>query len=465
MKSFSLIAATVALSLSCMVASASAATPVRRPNIVFILADDLGWADVSCYGAKDIRTPVIDRLAKDGVRFTQSYSNGTECSPTRTAFLTGRYQHRVGGLECAIGTGNVGRYDDAIRLAARDELGLPASEMTISRLLKNAGYATALFGKWHLGYNGDKFRPNVHGFDQALYCIGGGMDYFHHVEDPPTYHNALRLDGKPVQREGYFTTLIADEAVKWLGKRGGGNAGQPFFLYVPLTAPHSPFQAPDESSPKPLPAGSPRWNQGRAPAEVYARMIESMDQEIGRILAALQQQGMAENTLVFFTSDNGGTGSARPFGLRGIKGSTFEGGVRVPLIVRWPGVLPAGKEYTHPTVTFDVTASMARIAGVSAPSGRAFDGIDILQHVQAGTPPPARTLFWRGRRGDRTWRAVRDGALKFVSRQDGQQTEEWLFDVERDPAEANDLAMSCRDDVARLKKKLAAWEQEVRPVR
>ena len=183
----------------------------KQPNIIFFLADDLGIADLGCYGATDIRTPNIDRLAKDGVRFTQFYSNGPECTPTRTAFLTGRYQQRVGGLECAIGIGGVGRYDDADRLAKQHQLGLPASEITVSKLLNDAGYATALFGKWHLGYE-DYFTPNVHGFSTALYGQGGGMDYFHHVEDPPAYTPVLRLNGKPIKREQYFTDLIDDDA-------------------------------------------------------------------------------------------------------------------------------------------------------------------------------------------------------------------------------------------------------------
>ena len=206
---------TVIACISLLAGAASAADRPARPNIVFILADDLGYRDLGCYGAKDIRTPVIDRLATQGVRFTQFYANGPECSPTRTALLTGRYQQRVGGLECAIGSGNVGRYDDAIRLAAAHDLGLPASETSLGQILKGAGYATALFGKWHLGYEA-KFAPGVHGFDHALYCIGGGMDYFHHVEPVPQPENAglqapvLFRDGRREKRDGYFTDIVAD---------------------------------------------------------------------------------------------------------------------------------------------------------------------------------------------------------------------------------------------------------------
>ncbi|MBI5384157.1 MAG: sulfatase-like hydrolase/transferase [Verrucomicrobia bacterium] len=438
---------------------ALAAAPAK-PNILFLLADDLGWTDLGCYGATDIRTPRLDALAREGVRFTQFYANGPECSPTRTALLTGRYQQRVGGLECAIGTGNVGRYDDAIRLAAQHDLGMPASETTIARLLKNVGYATALIGKWHLGYE-DKFAPGGHGFDHSLYCLGGGMDYFHHVEEPPASTPVLRLDGKPVQRDGYFTDLIADDALRWLGE----HAKKPFFLYVPFTAPHAPFQGPDEKLPAPLPASSERWKQGQAPPRVYAAMIERMDEAVGRILDALNKSGVADRTMVIFTSDNGGTASARPSRLRGIKGTTFEGGIRVPGIVRWPGVLKAGVEYPHPALTFDLTASIARAAGAPLPAGRTFDGVDILHHVAVNEPPPARSLFWRQRRGDRTWRAVRDGALKFVSDTKGPGADEFLFDLDADPGEKQNLFPTRAAAVQRLKARLAAWEAEVKPVR
>src|SRR5947209_20584106 len=213
------------------------ARAAERPNILFILADDLGAADLGCYGCKDIRTPNIDRLARQGVRFTQFYSNGPDCTPTRTGFLTGRYQHRVGGLECALGVGNVGRYDDAIRLQKQHDLGLPPEDSVLPRALKDAGYATAICGKWHLGYE-DKFAPNRHGFDHAVYCQGGGMDYFHHVEAQAPTETVLRLDGRPLRRPGYFTDLVAEDAVQWLA----ANRGKPFFLYVPFTAPHAPFQ-------------------------------------------------------------------------------------------------------------------------------------------------------------------------------------------------------------------------------
>jgi arylsulfatase A-like enzyme len=430
-----------------------------RPNIVLLLADDLGYGDLGCYGGT-APTPHVDRLSGEGVRFTAFYSNGPECSPTRTALLTGRYQQRVGGLECAIGTGNVGRYDDAIRLCAQHDLGLPVSEGSLARRLKDVGYATAIVGKWHLGYE-DKFSPNAHGFDHAFYCLGGGMDYFHHVEDPPTYLPVLRLNGVPITRPGYITDLIAEDAIRWLHEVGN----HPFFLYVPFTAPHAPYQGPNDDSSTPLPADSSRWKQGTADPQVYAAMIERMDQAVGRILETLNELDAAANTLVIFASDNGGTRSARQGGLRGFKGSTFEGGIRVPCIVRWPGVLPKNVTTEQATLTMDLTASLVRAAGAAVPVDRPFDGLDILQGLQGHQPCISRTLYWRGRRGESTWRAVRDGALKYVSHQSGQAVEEHLFDLNKDMGETQDLLASRPEDVARLKRLLANWEEQVRPRR
>ncbi len=207
----------VVLLALCTISGFLNAADAGRPNFVFILADDLGYGDLGCYGREDIRTPNLDRLARQGVRFTNHYANGAECTPTRAAFLTGRYQQWIGGLECAIGSGNVGRYDDAIRLRETNDLGLPAEEPTIGQLLKKAGYTTAICGKWHLGYE-PKFSPNHHGFEHAFYCIGGLMDYFHFLDNVAGYN--LFLDGRPVSRDGYFTDLMTDDAIQFIKQQG-----------------------------------------------------------------------------------------------------------------------------------------------------------------------------------------------------------------------------------------------------
>jgi len=437
---------------------AQTARRTNKPNIVFILADDLGYGDLGCYGRQDIKTPAIDGIAAEGVRFTQYYANGPECSPTRTAFLTGRYQQRVGGLECAIGTGNVGRYDDAIRLCQTNDLGLPVEEISIARMLKDAGYATAITGKWHLGYE-PKFAPHLHGFDHAFYCIGGGMDYFHYL-DPVAGYN-LFLNGNPIRRKGHFTDLATDEAITFIDT----HADEPFFLYVPYTAPHSPFQGPDDYRPDPLPLDSPLWNQGKAPPDVYIAMIEHMDRCVGRILKALDEKGLTGNTVVIFSSDNGGTGSARNAPLSRIKGSTFEGGIRVPAMARWPGLIPEGLVSDQVCITMDFSASIVRIAGATVPPGREFDGFDILRLVETGQSLRKRTLFWRGRRGDQTWRAVRDGDMKYIRQSNKGQVQEYVFDLKNDVSETRNLLKDRPNEARRLKALLADWEEQVQHAR
>jgi N-acetylgalactosamine-6-sulfatase len=429
---------------------------VDRPNFVFILADDLGYGDLGCFGREDIRTPNLDRLAKQGVRFTDHYANGAECTPTRAAFLTGRYQQWIGGLECAIGTGNVGRYDDAIRLRETSDLGLPTDEPTIASMLNEAGYATAICGKWHLGYE-PQFAPHRHGFQHTFYCIGGGMDYFHYLDNVAGYN--LFVDGRPVSRQGYFTDLMTDDAIDFIASRP---KEKPFFLYLPYTCPHSPFQGPTDHQTDPLPLDSPLWDQGKAPPKTYVEMIEHMDKRIGDVLSSITEQGLDKNTLIIFASDNGGTRSARNEPLSGIKGSTFEGGIRVPAIAAWPGVLPAGKVCRQPCITFDFTRSIAELAGVKLAAEKPLEGIDIISHLAEGKSDFRRMLFWRKQRGTVIWKAVRDGDMKYVCQdKQGNETES-LFDLADDIAEKRNLREHDSAEFDRLRKAYDQWESVVR---
>ena len=435
---------------------ASTVHAAGRPNFVFILADDLGYGDLACYGREDIRTPNLDRLASQGVRLTAHYANGAECTPTRAAFLTGRYQQRVGGLECAIGTGNVGRYDDAVRLRENNDLGLPTSEPTLPRMLSEAGYATCISGKWHLGYE-PKFAPHLHGFDDAFYCIGGGMDYFHYLDTVAGYNLFDR--GRPVSREGYFTDLLTDHAIEFLQSQ---SSAKPFFLYVPFTCPHSPFQGPDDFSSDPLPLDSPLWNQGEAPPDVYIAMIEHMDLCIGRLLKALTDGGFARDTVVFFAGDNGGTRSARNAPYSGFKGQTFEGGIRVPGIIRWPAVIPAGLVSDEPCLTFDFTASMIQLADAKRSREKPLDGIDIVTHIANRDPQLNRPLYWRKQRGKVVWKATRKGSMKYVAQETPSNTKEHLFDLATDPRELNDLRDRKQEQFKQLKAAYTQWEHTVR---
>jgi arylsulfatase A-like enzyme len=433
----------------------------QRPNILLIVADNLGYGDLSCYGCPDIRTPNIDRLATQGVRFTNFYSNGPECSPTRTALLTGRYQQRVGGLECALGSGNVGRYDDAIRLAEQGQLGLPPEQSTLIHALKAAGYRAVGLGKWHLGYE-PHFLPPRHGFDYFLASLGGTIDYFYHNEPDGT--PVLYENERPVRRDGYFTDLITDGAVTFLR---GQPREEPFLLYLPYTAPSAPLQHPDIKPDRPKVStawDSSDWQVGTR--DVLRLMIQRLDQGVGRVLQALDETGRAGNTLVIFCSDNGAypiAASNAPF--RGHASELFEGGIHVACMARWPGVLPRGAVDDRPVMTFDLTASILAAAGVAAPAERPLDGVDVLGQIAAGRPPAPRVLYWRARRANRTWRAVREGDWKYVSRTDDEGFSEWLFDLSQDPGETENLLANAPADAERLKQLLIAWEREVQPAR
>jgi N-acetylgalactosamine-6-sulfatase len=285
------------------------------------------------------------------------------------------------------------------------------------------------------------------------------MDYFHYLDNVAGYN--LFEDGRPIRREGYFTDLATDEAIKFIE----AHRDDPFFLYVPYTAPHSPFQGPDDRRADPLPLDSPLWNQGKAPPDVYVAMIERMDACIGKILRTLATTGLADDTLVIFVGDNGGTASARNAPLSRIKGTTFEGGIRVPGIVRWPGRIGRGVVSDQVCITMDFSASLARIAGAQPPADRPFDGIDIIKLLEERRPPQRRTLFWRGRRGTRTRWAVRDGDLKYVRQRHAGTTSEYLFDLAHDIGEQHNLLAARPADAARLRVLLADWERAARPAR
>ena len=424
----------------------------KPANVVFIFADDLGYGDLGCYGHPVAKTPRIDRLAKEGVRFTQHYANGPECSPTRTALLTGRYQQRAGGLECAIGTGNVGRYDKAIELAEKRQLGLPAKQSVLPSALKTAGYACGVFGKWHLGYE-PQFNPLEHGWDEFFGYMGGNVHYFNHRELSDLH---VLFQGRlPVYRKGYMTHLITDSSIDFIKR----HKDKPFFLFVSHESPHFPFQGPGDERKV---VDETNWME--ADAKTYVAMLEDLDSEVGRLLKALEENNLAKDTLVIFVSDNGGFAKAAHMGpLRGAKSSTLEGGIRVPLIVRWPGRIASGKTSDQVCATFDLTRSILNLAGAKTPANL-LDGFDVVDHVAKQKPNFKRTLYWRGKRGERTWWAVRDGSYKYVRKTEGK-TEEWLYDLSNDIGESNDLSQKKSEQVARLRKLLAVWEEEVQPVR
>ncbi|MBK7928445.1 MAG: sulfatase-like hydrolase/transferase [Bryobacterales bacterium] len=428
-------------------ATAAVAQP-KRPNILLIMADDMGATDLSCYQCPDIKTPNIDALAKEGVRFTHAYANAPECSPTRAGLLTGRYQQRVGGLECAIGVGNVGRYDEAAWLEKRGELGLPLSETTFATMLKNAGYATACIGKWHLGY-GEKFSANRHGFDEYFGILGGNADHFTHREEDGT--NVLNHNGKPVERAGHTTDIFTDHAIQWMEQAARG--AKPWLLYVPYTAPHTPVQGPNDG---PV-ADKSKWNAGTR--ATYVQMVEHMDRRVGDLMAALRRTGQLNNTLVIFKSDNGGYNRSNNYPFRGFKSSVFEGGLRIPLIMQWPGVLARATTTPQVTISMDVTATI--LAAAQVKPTRALDGINLLLGLRGRRGPVPRTLYWSYKRGEQRRWAVREGDWKYIV----DNGNEYLYNLALDEVEKINLKEAEPARFQRLRTMLEAWKRDTAPER
>lgn len=422
-------------------AAAGAFAQTRRPNIVLILADDLGWGDIGANGCPDIRTPNIDSIAKSGVRFTNSYANAPECSPTRTALLTGNYQHRVGGLECAIGVNNIGRYDEAAWLQKRDELGLPVSEQTIAARLKKLGYDTAITGKWHLGYL-EKFWPDKHGFDYSFGILGGNADYFTHEETNEGAGKTQMIEnGKRINRDGYMTDLIADSALAWLKSR---DRKKPYFLYLPFTAPHAPIQALEDYDPKTRTA--PDRPKHRP---TFARMVERMDARIGEVLKTVD-----ENTIVIFHSDNGADPNGRNEPFKGRKSSVFEGGIRSPLHIRWPRHIQPGSECRQVALSMDLAPTLLAAAG--APSVK-FDGIDLMPFITGKRQPASRTVCWRYKRAQNVRKAIRHGDWKYLD-DSGSKA---LHNLATDPKEERNLIQDKPEIVKDLEARLSVWEKGV----
>ncbi|MCI0357939.1 MAG: sulfatase-like hydrolase/transferase [Planctomycetaceae bacterium] len=425
----------------------AADAPPSKPNIVFILIDDFGYADSGPYGAKDIRTPHMDRLAREGVKFTDFYANAPVCTPTRCGFITGRWQQRV-GLEWAMGFSAESfrrRGTEWVRESDIHGLGLPTSVPTLPKMLKAAGYATGAFGKWHLGYK-DEYNPTRHGFDEYFGELLGHCDYYTHAYYDGTY--ALRDGLTPAKVEGYLTDLINQRAAEFVRK----HAREPFFLYVPHLAVHSPFQPPG----RPLPSVT-KANMYDGDRRTYAAMVEKVDEGVGMILAELDRHGLADNTLVVLSSDNGGERYSDNSPLFHHKSTLWEGGIRVPCLMRWPAKLPQGKVTSQVGITMDLAATFAAIAGASPPADRPLDGVNLLPVLTGKQPEMTRTLCWRIDRPGRQQKAVRHGSWKYI--QDGNV--EMLFDLARDIGERRDVLFMHQDVVADLKERLAAWEADV----
>jgi arylsulfatase A-like enzyme len=413
----------------------------QRPNIIFIMADDLGWADLSCYGREDYETPAIDALAAQGMRFTHAYANSAVCTATRVAFMTGLYQYRLPiGLEEP--------------LQDRD-IGLPPEHPTLPSLLRAAGYRTALVGKWHLG-DLPKYCPLKSGFDIFWGIRGGGVDYFTHEL------NGVKdlWDGEAnIECVGYLTDLLGDRSVEVLEKFAEDDA--PFFLNLNFTAPHWPWEGPDdqeESERLRAKQGDPmpiqHWDGGNL--ATYAAMVRNMDDNIAKLTEALERLGIADNTIVVFTSDNGGERFSKPWPFVGKKTELLEGGLRIPCIVRWPDVAAPASTSDAQVMTMDWLPTFLSAAGVANALEQRCDGMDIRRAI-AGEDIPERTLFWRFANHDQ--KAARRGKWKYL--QMGENA--FLFDIEADPMERANLKDRQPQVFRSLREEWQAWNETMLP--
>lgn len=437
------------LAVVCLAASvqSSRAGETAPPNFVFILVDDMGYADVGCMGAKDIKTPNIDRIARQGVRFTDFYANAPVCTPSRAAFITGRYQQRI-GLEWALGISAEQfrrQGDKLVPEPDRLAFGLPAGKITIARLLSLLGYRCGAFGKWHLGFQ-PEHNPTRHGFHEYFGNLLGHADYYRYTYLDGTYQ--LFDNAEPAKAEGYLTDLINQRAADFIDR----NAKRPFFLYVPHLAVHYPFQVPDRPEQK---LTKENYNQGTR--KDYAAMLERVDKGVGMILDKLDKHGLADNTLVIFSSDNGGYYLSDNTPLFHHKSTLWEGGVRVPCLMRWPGKLPEGKVTHQAGITMDLTATILSAAGAKIPEGYKLDGIDLLPYVSGKKSEIERTFCWRIDRSDRKQKAVRQGKWKYIK--DGMI--ELVFDLEADIGERRNLNYRQPEIAARLRRVHEEWEADV----
>lgn len=421
----------------------------EKPNIVFVLIDDFGYADSEPYGAKDVHTPNMSRISASGIRFTDFYSNAPVCTPARVAFITGRWQQRY-GFEWAMGYAGEAfqrEGDSMVRMDDMHGAGLSADIPSLPKALRSVGYVTGAFGKWHLGYR-DEFNPLHHGFDEYFGGLLGHFDYYNYHYYDGTY--ALRDGLKPVKAEGYFTDLVNQRATNFVSRHAKGK--KPFFLYVPHLAVHSPYQPPGRPKPSVT-----QENIDKGDRAAYVGMVEKVDEGIGMIIDELKANGIFEDTLIVISSDNGGAHFSDNSPLFNRKTSIWEGGIRVPCMMSWPTRLSSGVVSSQVGITMDLTATFAAVAGADFPSGHELDGINLLPVLTGETTIKKRTLFWRTDSMGRKEKAIRHGQWKYVR----DTNLDLLFDLSVDVGERNNLFWRRQDIVADLKNRLAAWEAEL----
>lgn len=456
----------------------------EKPNVIVIYTDDLGWKELSYSGNTRLKTPNIDQLAAEGTQFTQAYSSAPICSPSRAGLVTGRYQQRFGfeyltPLEQPIDPNNDPRKVYAKptekRLSLREtnidpeqfakiKKGIPETELTFGEIFKSAGYATALIGKWHLG-EVEGYFPDQHGFDYFFGCLNWGSLFAYEdnpdvISRPPYYSDKLAASRtgsyrwvkgrEEVIEKGYITDVLADESIQFIEK--STKAKKPFFLYLPFTAVHDPLQAKksDFEQIKSVQDSATR---------IQLAMTKSLDDAVGKINNYLKKNGLDKNTIIFFSSDNGGPTYYRTVDnspLRGGKLSHFEGGIRVPYFIKYPNVIPSGKVYNLPVSNLDIFPTALAAAGLAVPDARQIDGVNLIPYISGkNTARPHETLFWRNGFS----KAARKGDWKlYVNDRNGVK---FLFDLAKDPGETTDVSKSNPDKLKELENELKNWESQL----
>jgi len=423
---------------------------MKRPNIIFIVADDLGFADLGCYGGREAEfgpvSPVLDQLAAHGLRMTEGYANSPVCSPTRFALMTARYQYRLRGAA-----------DEPISSKSKGSttLGLPPEHPTLPSLLKQAGYHTALIGKWHLGYP-PIFSPLQSGYDEFFGPMSGGVDYFSHCSNNGTHD--LYLNETEHNEEGYLTDLLSRRSVDYVRRMADpARKGQPFFLSLHYTAPHWPWETRDDSAVAHQVKGNLFHLEG-GNIHTYRRMIHHMDEGIGWVVDALRETGQLDNTLIVFTSDNGGERFSDNWPLVGGKMDLTEGGIRVPWIAHWPVVIPPGSVSEQHCLTMDWSATLLELGGAPPAASHPLDGVSLAAVLREPSQAFERAMFWR--MNHRGQRAMRQGPWKYL-RVDGN---DYLFNISADARERANLATRDPDRLAAMRQAWEDWNASMPPI-
>lgn len=432
-----IIASILAIGIFQMSVAQKVKSPGNQPNIIYIMSDDMGYGDLSGYGRKDYSTPNLDKLASQGMKFVNAYSAAPVCTPTRTAFMTGRYPARI----------PVGLKEPLTKSRADSAVGLTEEHPSVASLLKAAGYETALIGKWHLGFL-PQHNPTRNGFDYFFGILAGAADYISYKSGPAgrRAHDLYEND-TPVYPEGYLTNLFTQKAIDFIKK----THNKPFFLTLTFNAPHWPWQGPSDKAYD----DTVDFVKNGSPA-IYAAMMKSLDDGIGNIMKVLDDSHLSEQTIIIFTNDNGGERYSDNGGLSNAKFTLWEGGIRVPAFVRWPGKIIAGAVTPQVAVTMDWTATILSVAKSKPHPQFPLDGIDLLPVLTGKSKTVERTIYWRVSRPEKQ-KAIRDGKWKYLQDEKG----EYLFDMSADEQEKKDVKSEQQTAFNKLKEKYTQWEKTV----